>query len=432
MVHQAWHNVLRSSLTRVEWYGQYVNSVSWCSAEDWDFPQSSRFELLMHLPDDVRLLPNVRSFAWTERRPAPSPTFLNSKIFANSDLQELVLNMDLTDVLSLADILDVIRRQCPRLAILQLVGDVDAPLDVAVSGALADLVRSTDLTHFTCTCPLYDEVFLAVAQSTSLRYVAIRLGWYTLDSMTLRLLPSRCFTSVQDLSLQFEVLSTSSLALLKRLTSDRLASLVLHVVSEDYDDDLLIDHLDVLASAPFAPTLQKFELHAWQTGTQADADDTTPCTVTLNTLRPLLRLQQLTHFIVHAKNFSLTSQDVREIASAFPSLDTLELMPSLVLGTEPPADALLHLAELCSRLTLVALPITTTFGVPRVEEGWKSKSPVTMYTIVTSQDLSGDPRLSSYISALFPASPLEDMHPGLDVVGEFQESYAEERRKLQV
>lgn len=379
----------------------------------------------MHLPDHIRILPNVRSFAWTERRLPSSPTLLKSKLFANSGLQELVLNMDFADVHPLADILDVVRRQCPRLAMLELVGDVDTPLDTTVSAALADLVHSTDLVRFTCTCPLFDEVLIAVAQSTSLKYVDIKMTWYTLDSMVVRLLPSRCFPSVQDLSLRFEVLDKSSLALLKRLASDRLVSLALHVMSEDHDDDLLIEHLEVFADARFAQTLRKIELRAWRTGSQNDDDDSNPCTVTLNTLRPLFRLQRLTHFIVHARNFSLASQDVRTIASAFPNLDTLELMPSMILGTEPPADALLHLVELCSHLTLIALPITTTFGVPRVQEGWKSKSSVTMYTIVTSQDLSGDPQLSSYISTLFPASPLE-MCSRLDAVGELEQSYAEE------
>ena len=423
---QAWSYVLHrraSSLGRIEWYGRHVKSVSWCSEEDSELSRASAVELLMHLPDHIQLLPNVRSFTWTERRLPASPSNLNSKLFANSGLQSLTLTMGLAEVHPLADILDVVKIQCPRLATLQLVGDGIAPLDVAASAALADLVRSTNLIHFTCTCPLFDEVLVAVARSISLKYVAIRIAWYTLDSIVVRMLPSRCFPSVQDLELQLEILDTSSLVLLKRLTSDKVANLALHVMSEDNDDDLLMEHLDVIAKAPFASTLRKIELHAWRTGTQSDEDDSNPCTVTLNTLRPLLALKQLTHFIVHARNFSLTSQDVRTIASSLPNLDTLELMPSLVLGTEPPAEALLHLAELCSHLTLVALPITTAFGVPRMEQGWKSKSPVTMYTIVTSQDISGDPQISSYISALFPASPIEDMYTRVDPFDEFEGSH---------
>lgn len=338
--------------------------------------------------------------------------------------------MDLADWHPLADVLDVLTKQCPRLATLQLVGNVDTPLDVAVSAALAGLIHHSDLAHFTCTCPLFDEVLLAVAQSTSLKYVDIKMSWYTLDSMVVCLLPTQCFPSVQDLSLHFEVLDTSSVALLKRLTSETIVKLSLHVMSEVYDDDLLIEHLDALAEAPFAPTLRTIEVHAWRTETLSDEDNSNPCPVTLNTLRPLLGLKQLTHFIVHAKSFSLASRDIRAIALAFPHLDTLELMPSLALGTEPPADALLHLAELCPHLAVVALPITTTFGVPGFEEGWASKSRVTTYTIVTSQDLSGDPRLSSYISALFPAS-LPEMYAASNASGEFEETYVDELKRGQ-
>lgn len=424
-MHQAWRRAFRrnkSIFQRAHWYGRFIKRVACHSEDDGEWSQESAVGLLMHLPDDIRLLPNIRSFNWTEYGPSASTSLLNARLFAHSGLQELVLNMALADCEPLADILGIVATQCPRLATLRLAGDVDMPLDVAASAALAGLVRRNELVRFACTSPLFEEVLLAVTQSTSLKQVAIKLSWESLDSMTLHLLPSRCFPSVQDLSLRFEVLDASSLALLKRITSDMIVNLALHVMSEVYDDDLLIEHLKAIADAPFAPTLRKFELHAWRTETLSDADDSQPCAVTLNTLRPLLGLNHLSNFIVYARNFSLASRDIRTIASAFPNLHTLELTPSLILGTEPPAESMLHLAELCPRLVVLTLPVTTMFGIPSVDEGWTSKSRVTKYTVVTSQEVAGDPRLSSYISTLFPGSS-PDVYEASNDSGDLEEPY---------
>ncbi|KZT64324.1 hypothetical protein DAEQUDRAFT_769787 [Daedalea quercina L-15889] len=417
----------------LEWYGQHIKRITWDQDQgnDMYILQESTIGLLAYLPSTIQLLPNVRSFEWTEHGPSAGLTLLNTRSFANSLLQELMLDMALTEENPVASVLDVVRRQCPKLNTLRLVGEADAPLDVAVSVALADLIRSVGLVEFSCTCPLFDEVLVAVAQSPSLKSVEVKADWCTLDNAVISVLPY-AFPFVQDLTLRLEILDGSSLALLTKLKSDTLVNLSLHVTSEVYDDDLLIKHLVALTKAPFAETLRKIELHAWCMDSESDQDESNPCTVTLKTLQPLLRLRQLTHFSIYAKQFSLSSADIRTIAGAFPNVEALELMPTLVMGTEPSVEALQHLVELCPSLTLIVMPITVAFGVPTIRPGWKSSSRITVYTIVTAQDLSGDPQISAYISALFPASSSDEVYEASDITGEAKEQYVEtEELKLE-
>ncbi|KAH9921785.1 uncharacterized protein B0H18DRAFT_1105844 [Fomitopsis serialis] len=244
------------STSRVVWYGQHIRRLVWSNDLHKQLPESQAVELLTYLPTTLKLLPNLLSFAWTEHRPAVS-RLLKPKLFTNPLLQELSLDMALTDREPMATIFDVVRSTCPKLSRLRLTGDPSEPLDVAVSVALADLVRTARLVEFRCTSPLFDDVLLAVAESASLQYVDIKANWYTLDDMVVSALPSRCLPSVRDLSLQFEALDASSLALLEKLGSTSLANLGIHITAEVYENDMLIKHLAVLTKAPFTSSLRK-------------------------------------------------------------------------------------------------------------------------------------------------------------------------------
>ncbi|KAH9834953.1 uncharacterized protein C8Q71DRAFT_767736 [Rhodofomes roseus] len=410
-----------SPIRRAMWYGQHIKRISW--SED---PESVNQEIyavgsLTCLPPTLKLLRNLRSFSWTERRPSVA-RFLHPDLFVNPSLQELSLDTVLTEEAPLCSVLDAVRETCPQLRRLRLAGDSSEPLHVAVGAALADLVRATELIDLSCTSPLFDDVLLAIVESTSLQHVDVKVNWYTLDNMVVSALPSACLVSVRTLTLRFEALSLSSLALLEIIGSSVLFSLAIHVNAEVFDNDLLTKHLAALTQAPFAATLRKIEIHAWRMDSEEDGD----CpSITFKTLEPLLELKKLTHFVVYAKSFAMSACDVRAIALAFPDIQTLEFMAAAFAGGEPPVGALQHLVELCPDLTLLTMPVTAAFGVPYVEPGWKPRSRVTTYAIATPAEDAGDPRVFAYLSALFPYVPPDTITDAEEVSEDEKYAYAE-------
>jgi len=93
----------------------------------------------------------------------------------------------------------------------------------------------------------------------------------------------------------------------------------------------------------------------------------TPSAITFDTLRPLLEFQKLVGFkITHKESLVITENDIKELAMAWPTLETLHLCHDPHILEDAPCDgglsptALMHFAEYCPNLKELGLFMNAT------------------------------------------------------------------------
>lgn len=346
--------------------------------------------LLSQLPPQGFLLPQLRSLTWLDCSMEYSDYLIP---LIGPRLQDLRIY---PHVLENRSLVVAMQQQCVALKELCLTDGLNPP---DISHTFSELIpRLSNLGTFSSRLYFTEDAIAALAKLPRLTSCRVGLRSDVVVNSSLENLIHSGFPVLKFLALRVEVLSISSLAVIRAMHSKDLGSICLNADMES-TTDVLYRHLDAIARSPFKKSLRTLQYRCSPLGRVDDP----AYNITLAVLEPLLQITTLQGLVIDCVSRTSLDRDAfSALVEALPGLKDFQILSISQAAPEPLGLDILHLfADRCRALRTIGLTVDARL-MPPLPDTWTSQSGV-RHIILSNSPIDAPHPVIEYFWMLFPA-----------------------------